>query len=106
MLTTLKDMKQSGDIVHKVRGVFSGSMSFIMNELSSGVTLSAAVAAAAEQGLCEPDPRDDLMGLDVRRKVVVLARELGARSAPSSALPISPHISPYLPISPLLSALS
>ena len=79
VLTTLKDMMQSGDRVLKVSGVFSGSMSFILNEISNGVPLSAAVAAASDAGLCEPNPMDDLAGADVRRKVVVLARELGLK---------------------------
>jgi len=79
VLTTLKDMMQSGDRVRKVRGVFSGTISFILNELQQGVPLSQALADAADEGLCEPDPRDDLKGVDVRRKVVVLARELGLR---------------------------
>mmetsp|Transcript_19002 Transcript_19002/g.48628 ORF Transcript_19002/g.48628 Transcript_19002/m.48628 type:complete len:985 (+) Transcript_19002:66-3020(+) len=79
VLTTLKDMTQSGDRVHKVRGVFSGSMSYILNEMAEGVPLSSAVLSAADMGLCEPDPREDLLGMDVRRKVVVLARELGLR---------------------------
>ena len=79
VLTTIKDMMQSGDTVYKVRGIFSGSISYMLNELVNGVPLSAAVIAAADLGLCEPDPRDDLLGLDVRRKLVVLARELGLR---------------------------
>ena len=77
VLTTLKDMAQSGDRVYQVSGVFSGSLSYILNEMQQGKKLSDAVADAVERGLCEPDPRDDLEGTDVRRKVVVLARELG-----------------------------
>ena len=79
VLSTLKDMMQSGDTVNNVRGIFSGTMSYVLNEVVHGVPLSAAVTAAADLGLCEPDPRDDLLGVDVRRKVVVLARELGLR---------------------------
>ena len=79
VLSTLKDMMQSGDTVNNVRGIFSGTMSYVLNEVVHGVPLSAAVIAAADLGLCEPDPRDDLLGLDVRRKLVVLARELGLR---------------------------
>jgi len=77
LLATLKDMTQSGDVVRKVSGRFSGSMSFIFAQLRLGVPLSKALAAAAEQGLCEPDPRDDLNGLDTARSLVVLGRELG-----------------------------
>uniref|UniRef100_A0A7S0L1V1 ACT domain-containing protein n=1 Tax=Coccolithus braarudii TaxID=221442 RepID=A0A7S0L1V1_9EUKA len=79
VLSTLKDMMQSGDRVSKVQGVFSGTISYITNALADGVPLSEALQQAAALGLCEPDPRDDLAGLDVRRKVVVLARELGLR---------------------------
>ena len=77
VLTTLKDMVQSGDKVHSVRGVFSGSITYLLNAVERGTKLSDAVRAAAREGLTEPDPRDDLTGLDVCRKVVVLARELG-----------------------------
>ena len=69
VITTLKDMIQSGDRVYSVSGIFSGSLSYMLNEMQKGRPLSAAVAEAAELGLCEPDPRDDLLGTDVRRKV-------------------------------------
>ena len=77
VLSTLKDMTQSGDRVTRVSGIWSGSISFILNGLKEGLPLSEALKAAVEEGLCEPDPREDLSGLDVRRKTVVLARELG-----------------------------
>jgi len=78
VLTTLKDMTQSGDRVYTVQGIFSGTVSYILNELRDGkTTFSAAVRDAVEMGLCEPDPRDDLNGEDVARKVLVVARELG-----------------------------
>jgi len=77
VLTSLKDMMQSGDRVYRVSGIFSGSVSYILNAMRDGVPMSEALLAAAEAGLCEPDPRDDLNGVDVRRKVVVCARELG-----------------------------
>jgi aspartokinase/homoserine dehydrogenase 1 len=79
VLTTVKDMMQSGDRVYGVKGIFSGSISYMLNEVLKGVPLSQALLKASEEGLCEPDPRDDLTGKDVRRKVVVLARELGLR---------------------------
>jgi len=77
VLGTLKDMLQSGDTIYKVEGIFSGTMSYLLNSVKEGVPLSAALAKAHALGLCEPDPRDDLTGLDVKRKIVVLARELG-----------------------------
>jgi len=79
VLSTLKDMAQSGDRVTKVSGIFSGTISFLLNAMREGEAFSAALERAVSEGLCEPDPRDDLAGLDVRRKIVVLARELGIR---------------------------
>merc|ERR1712046_437204 len=72
-------MKQSGDTVFRVEGVFSGTISFLIYSVGKGVPLSLALEQAAALSLCEPDPRDDLSGNDVRQKVVVLARELGLR---------------------------
>ena len=77
VLSTLKDMTQSGDDVASVKGIFSGTASYILNAMREGAPLSKALAQAVDAGLCEPDPREDLNGGDVRRKVVVLARELG-----------------------------
>lgn len=77
VLTTIKDMVQSGDPVQKVEGIFSGTVSYLINQIGGGTPLSAALKEAYSLGLCEPDPRDDLTGIDVKRKVVVLARELG-----------------------------
>jgi len=77
VLATLKDMTQSGDVVESVSGRFSGSMSFIFSQLREGIPLSKALAAACDKGLCEPDPRDDLNGVDNARFLVVLGRELG-----------------------------
>lgn len=77
LLATLKDMTQSGDVVKTVSGRFSGSASFIFSQLRQGVPLSKALAAACEKGLCEPDPRDDLNGVDNARSLVVLGRDLG-----------------------------
>lgn len=68
VLTTLRDMLQSGDRVYKVEGIFSGTMSFLVNSVASGVPLSASLLLAHKLGLCEPDARDDLIGLDTRRK--------------------------------------
>jgi len=77
LLATLKDMRQSGDVVQSVSGRFSGSMTYIFSQLVAGVPLSRALAAAVDKGLCEPDPRDDLNGVDNVRSLVVLGRELG-----------------------------
>jgi len=62
-----------------VSGLFSGPLSYVFAALREGVPFSQAVREAADQGLCEPDPRDDLNGIDVTRQLVVLGRELGLR---------------------------
>jgi len=77
VLTSLRDMLQSGDRVYSVSGLFSGPLSYVFAALREGVPFSQAVREAADQGLCEPDPRDDLNGIDVTRQLVVLGRELG-----------------------------
>ena len=89
VLSTLRDLLATGDRVRRVEGVFSGSLSFIFNTLSpsSSVsegdggsspapTLASVVRRARDLGYTEPDPRDDLSGLDVARKAVILARAL------------------------------
>jgi len=77
VLTTLQTMMQSGDRVYSVSGLFSGSISYIHAKLREGMPFSKALREAVDKGLCEPDPRDDLNGIDVTRQLVVLARELG-----------------------------
>merc|ERR1711871_1716728 len=77
VLNTLKLMRQSGDRVYKVQGIFSGTCNYLIKAVLDGTPLSEALLKAVDLGLCEPDPRDDLNGVDCARKVAVLARELG-----------------------------
>lgn len=77
IITTLNDLIHSGDRILKIEGVFSGTLSFIFNNFREGVRFSDIVRQAKERGLTEPDPRDDLSGADVRRKLLILARETG-----------------------------
>ncbi|MBK8256875.1 MAG: bifunctional aspartate kinase/homoserine dehydrogenase I [Polyangiaceae bacterium] len=77
VIDTLKNLVRTGDHVLLIEGSFSGTLGYLSNELSSGVALSQAVATAREKGYTEPHPRDDLSGLDVARKALILARELG-----------------------------
>jgi len=77
VLGTLSDLVRSGDQVIKIDAVLSGTLSFIFNSLSAEKPFSVAVNEARERGLTEPDPRDDLSGMDVARKVLILAREGG-----------------------------
>jgi aspartokinase/homoserine dehydrogenase 1 len=79
VIATLSDLVRTGDRVHRVEGSFSGSLGFITGEVMRGVPLSLAVRHARERGYTEPHPRDDLSGLDVARKALILARELGLR---------------------------
>lgn len=78
ILKTLNSLLCSGDKVHNITGVLSGSLSYILGLVEGGMLMSQAVAQAKEQGFTEPDPRDDLSGMDVARKILILARELGA----------------------------
>jgi len=73
----LQTLLNAGDEVQAVEGIFSGTLSYIFNTWKPGVKFSAVVAEAKDKGFTEPDPRDDLSGTDVQRKVTILARELG-----------------------------
>lgn len=77
IIGTINDLRNSGDVILKIEAVLSGTLNFIFNELSDDVTMSEAVHRAKEQGYSEPDPRIDLSGKDVIRKLVILAREAG-----------------------------
>ena len=77
IIGTINDLRNSGDVILKIEAVLSGTLNFIFNELSADVPLSEAVRRAKEQGYSEPDPRIDLSGKDVIRKLVILSRESG-----------------------------
>jgi len=77
VIETLKNLVRTGDDVRLVEGSFSGTLGYLANEVMAGVELSSAVRRARELGYTEPHPRDDLSGLDVARKAIILARELG-----------------------------
>ncbi len=77
IISTLNDLMLSGDRVIKIEGVLSGSMSFIFNNLSKENPFSKIVKQAKERGFTEPDPREDISGADIRRKILILARETG-----------------------------
>ncbi|MEZ4826304.1 MAG: bifunctional aspartate kinase/homoserine dehydrogenase I [Bacteroidia bacterium] len=77
VLTTLSDLVRSGDRILKIEGVLSGSLSFIFNSFQPGMAFSEIVKEAKEKGYTEPDPREDLSGRDVARKLLILARESG-----------------------------
>ncbi len=77
VITTLHDIIQTGDEVLKIEGVVSGTLSYIFNQLAEGLAFSQIIKEAKALGYTEPDPREDLSGMDVARKIVILARELG-----------------------------
>jgi aspartokinase/homoserine dehydrogenase 1 len=77
IIKTINDLVLSGDKILKIEAVLSGTMNFIFNELSPEMPLSSAIRKAKEKGYSEPDPRLDLSGRDVVRKILILAREAG-----------------------------
>lgn len=77
IIGTINDLRNSGDKILKIEAVLSGTLNFIFNEISADVPFSETVLRAKEQGYSEPDPRIDLSGTDVVRKLVILSREAG-----------------------------
>lgn len=74
VIATLRHLVETGDKILRVEGIFSGTLSYIFNSLAPGTPFSDVVAQAKALGFTEPDPRDDLAGMDVARKVTILAR--------------------------------
>ena len=77
IIQTLRGLVETGDEVIKIEGVLSGTLSYIFNSLDGSRTFSEVVREAHSLGLTEPDPREDLSGVDVARKLIILAREMG-----------------------------
>ncbi|KAF1921190.1 homoserine dehydrogenase-domain-containing protein [Ampelomyces quisqualis] len=92
VISTLKDLVETGDEVHKIEGVFSGTMSFLFNSFQptsgGGGPFSAEVSNAKDKGYTEPDARDDLNGLDVARKLTILARLAGLQVESPTSFPV------------------
>jgi homoserine dehydrogenase len=92
VICTLKELVETGDEVRKIEGVFSGTMSFLFNSFmpvgGGGGSFSAEVKKAKELGYTEPDPRDDLNGLDVARKLTILARLAGLEVESPTSFPV------------------
>jgi bifunctional aspartokinase / homoserine dehydrogenase 1 len=92
IIDTYHKLIESGDRVERIEGLLSGTLGYVLTEVSDGVAFSAAVRAAMSRGYTEPDPREDLSGMDVGRKALILARLLGypgelSRSAVESLVP-------------------
>ncbi len=77
VIDTFRNLLRAGDKLLKFEGILSGSMSYIFGKLDEGLPLSEAVIKAKVKGFTEPDPRDDLSGMDIARKVLIIAREAG-----------------------------
>ena len=77
IISTINDLRNSGDKILRIEAVLSGTLNFIFNEIAADVPFSETIRRAKEQGYSEPDPRIDLSGKDVIRKLVILAREAG-----------------------------
>lgn len=80
VISTLRSLLDTGDSVSRIEGCFSGTLGYLATELEDGVAFSAAVVEARRRGWTEPDPRDDLSGMDVARKALILARTSGFKA--------------------------
>jgi aspartokinase/homoserine dehydrogenase 1 len=78
-MSTLRDLIASGDVIRKVEGIFSCTLSYLFNSFDGSMPFSALVRTAYQTRLTEPDPRDDLCGQDVARKLLILARQSGSK---------------------------
>ncbi|MFM7066133.1 MAG: bifunctional aspartate kinase/homoserine dehydrogenase I [Gammaproteobacteria bacterium] len=77
VIQTLRDLRQTGDTLRSIEGIFSGTLAYLFNVFDGSRPFSEIVADAKGRGYTEPDPRDDLSGMDVARKLTILAREAG-----------------------------
>jgi len=77
IIQTLRDLRETGDEITRIEGIFSGTLAYLFNVFDGSETFSSIVRAAKAKGYTEPDPRDDLSGMDVVRKLIILGREMG-----------------------------
>jgi aspartokinase/homoserine dehydrogenase 1 len=79
IIVTLRDLRETGDEIRRIEGIFSGTLAYLFNVWDGSQPFSAVVRDAKAKGFTEPDPRDDLSGMDVARKLVILGREMGLK---------------------------
>jgi bifunctional aspartokinase / homoserine dehydrogenase 1 len=79
VIQTLRDLRETGDEITSIEGIFSGTLAYLFNVYDGTVPFSAIVREAKQRGYTEPDPRDDLSGTDVARKLIILGREMGLK---------------------------
>lgn len=79
VIQTLRDLRETGDSIDSIEGIFSGTLAYLFNVYDGSVPFSSIVKDAKKLGYTEPDPRDDLSGTDVARKLIILAREMGLK---------------------------
>jgi aspartokinase/homoserine dehydrogenase 1 len=79
VIQTLIDLKQTGDKIRSIEGIFSGTLAYLFNVYDGKTPFSGIVRDAKQRGYTEPDPRDDLSGMDVARKLIILGREMGLK---------------------------
>jgi aspartokinase/homoserine dehydrogenase 1 len=79
IIQTLRDLRETGDDIASIEGIFSGTLAYLFNVYDGSTAFSEIVRAARARGYTESDPRDDLSGLDVARKLIILGREMGLR---------------------------
>ena len=77
VIQTLRDLRETGDEIRRIEGMFSGTLAYLFNTWDGKEAFSSIVGTAKSLGYTEPDPRDDLSGMDVARKLIILAREMG-----------------------------
>ncbi|HEY6451723.1 MAG TPA: bifunctional aspartate kinase/homoserine dehydrogenase I [Steroidobacteraceae bacterium] len=79
VIQTLRDLRETGDEITRIEGIFSGTLAYLFNVYDGSTPFSAIVREAKQRGYTEPDPRDDLSGTDVARKLIILGREMGLK---------------------------
>jgi aspartokinase/homoserine dehydrogenase 1 len=79
IMSTLRDLIASGDVITKVEGIFSGTLSYLFNTFDGTTPFSTLVREAHRMGYTEPDPREDLIGKDVGRKLLIVPRQMGMK---------------------------